>query len=367
MDVLVGLSGGVDSAVSALLLQQQGADVACLFMQNWEGDGGDCRAEDDRRDALQVAARLGLPFHTANFSQAYWDGVFAHFLSEYRAGRTPNPDILCNREIKFRSFLEHARALGARQIATGHYARRAFRNGHWQLLRGLDAGKDQSYFLHAMGQDALASTLFPIGELPKPEVRRLAAEHALPVHAKRDSTGICFIGERDFRSFLGQYLPAREGDICDPSGSVIARHPGVFFFTLGQREGLQIGGVRGRPDAPWFVIGKNVARNILYVDQGHDSRFLLSRRLTTSDIHWIADAPPASGFACSAKTRYRQQDAACTVEVDRANGRIQVCFDDAQRAVTPGQSVVLYAGEVCLGGGVIETTDAPALGQAEAA
>lgn len=367
MEILVGLSGGVDSAVSALLLRQAGHDVAALFMKNWEGEDSGCRAEDDRRDALQVAAQLGLPFHTANFSEEYWHGVFEHFLSEYRAGRTPNPDVLCNREIKFKSFLARARELGAGSIATGHYARRARLGDRWALLRGADPGKDQSYFLHAMGQEALAATLFPIGHLPKPEVRRIATEHALPVHAKRDSTGICFIGERDFRSFLGEYLPSREGEIQDPSGTLIGRHPGVFFFTLGQREGLHVGGVRGRPDAPWYVVGKDVTRNVLFVDQGHDSPFLSSRTLTASDAQWIAGEAPSPTLRCTAKTRYRQADAACAVDVDSRTGSLSVRFDDAQRAVTPGQSLVLYDGEVCLGGAVIESTDAPSLHSMEAA
>ena len=367
MDVLVGLSGGVDSAVSALLLQQAGHHVEALFMKNWEGEDSGCRAEDDRRDALQVAARLGLPFHSANFSREYWDGVFAHFLAEYRAGRTPNPDVVCNREIKFKSFLDHARALGAPAIATGHYARRARRGDRWALLRGADTNKDQSYFLHAMGQEALAATWFPIGELPKPEVRRLAEAAALPVHAKRDSTGICFIGERDFRSFLAQYLPAHEGEIRDPDGQPVGTHPGVFFFTLGQREGLHIGGVRGRSDAPWYVVAKDVARNILYVDQGHDSPFLASRVLSASGMQWIAGEPPGDTLRCTAKTRYRQADVACSVDIDTRGATLAVRFDEAQRAVTPGQSVVLYDGEVCLGGAVIETTDAMAPQSMEAA
>ena len=363
---MVGVSGGVDSAVALLLLQRRGEQVAGLFMKNWEEDGEGCRAEEDRRDALKVCAQLGVPFHSANFAREYWDGVFAHFIDEYRAGRTPNPDILCNREIKFRSFLDHARALGAERIATGHYARIDRLGRRYRLLRGRDAGKDQSYFLHALGQEALSRTEFPVGELEKSAVRSLAAEAHLPVHAKRDSTGICFIGERDFRSFLSRYLPVQEGEIRDPQGSLLGRHQGVFFYTLGQREGLQLGGVRGRAQAPWFVVGKDVERNVLYVDQGHDSRWLFSRSLCASQPSWTAGSPPSRRFACTARTRYRQQDVDCEVEV-ADDGGLSVRFDAPQRAVTPGQSVVFYVQEECLGGAVIDSTDAPALVRQEAA
>ena len=357
--VIVGLSGGVDSSVAALLLQRQGESIAGLFMQNWDEEGDtDCRAEDDRRDALGIAGRLGISFHTRNFAREYWAGVFEHFIAEYRAGRTPNPDVLCNREIKFKTFLDEARALGAEAIATGHYARVAQRDGQWQLHRGLDEGKDQSYFLHQLGQEQLARTLFPIGHLPKAEVRRLAAEAKLPTAAKKDSTGICFIGERDFREFLGRYLPAQPGEIRSIDGSVVGQHAGVWYYTLGQREGLQIGGVRGRAAAPWFVVGKDVARNILHVDQGGDSPFLMSNRLWTEAAHWVAGAPPAARFQCTAKTRYRQPDQDCEVALD-AQGRLSVAFASPQRAVTPGQSLVLYLGEQCLGGAVIAATDAP--------
>jgi tRNA-specific 2-thiouridylase len=357
--VIVGLSGGVDSSVAALLLQRQGESIAGLFMQNWDEEGdSDCRAEDDRRDALGIAGRLGIPFHARNFARAYWAGVFEHFIAEYRAGRTPNPDVLCNREIKFKTFLDEARALGAEAIATGHYARVAQRDGRWQLQRGVDDGKDQSYFLHQLGQEQLARTLFPIGHLPKAEVRRLAAEAKLPTAAKKDSTGICFIGERDFREFLGRYLPAQPGEIRSVDGAVVGQHAGVWYYTLGQREGLQIGGVRGRAAAPWFVVGKDVARNILHVDQGGDSPFLMSNRLWTETAHWVAGAPPAAAFACTAKTRYRQPDQDCEVTLD-AQGRLSVAFASPQRAVTPGQSLVLYRGDECLGGAVIAATDAP--------
>ncbi|MGE8233578.1 MAG: tRNA 2-thiouridine(34) synthase MnmA [Stenotrophomonas sp.] len=357
--IVVGVSGGVDSSVAALTLVQQGLDVAGLFMQNWADDGsGHCRAEDDRRDAVAVCGRLDIPFHFRDFSSEYWQGVFEHFLAEYAAGRTPNPDVLCNREVKFKHFLDAARELGAERIATGHYAQVDHSGGRWRLLRGADRGKDQSYFLHQLGQTQLAATLFPIGHMEKSELRHIAREAGLPTHAKKDSTGICFIGERDFREFLGQYLPAREGEIHDPDGQVITRHPGVFYFTLGQREGLNIGGVRGRPAAPWFVVGKDVARNILYVDQGHDSPWLQSNWLRSETMHWIAGTPPAREFACTAQTRYRQPDEACTVKV-RDDGTLDVHFARPQRAVTPGQSLVLYDGMECLGGAVIAATDAP--------
>ncbi|MCG6117497.1 MAG: tRNA 2-thiouridine(34) synthase MnmA [Aquimonas sp.] len=357
--VIVGMSGGVDSSVAALLLQRAGLPVEGLFMQNWEEDSreGGCRAEDDRRDAIAVCGRLSLRCHTRNFAAEYWDGVFRHFIDEYAAGRTPNPDILCNREIKFRTFLEQAQALGAERIATGHYARVRQLDGRWQLLRGVDAGKDQSYFLYTLGQAQLAATLFPIGELPKPEVRRIAQQAGLPTHAKKDSTGICFIGERDFRAFLSRYLPAREGELVDPQGVVLGTHPGAFFFTLGQREGLNLGGVRGRPQAPWFVVGKDVARNRVVVDQGHDSPWLQSQSLLTAAADWVDGTPPATEFDCTARSRYRQADQACQVRV-LADGSLQVHFAQAQRAVTPGQSLVLYRDEVCLGGAVIQHTDA---------
>ncbi|WP_146909449.1 tRNA 2-thiouridine(34) synthase MnmA [Arenimonas daejeonensis] len=357
--VIVGLSGGVDSSVAALLLQRQGESIAGLFMQNWDDEGDtDCRAEDDRRDALGIAGRLGIPFHARNFAREYWAGVFEHFIAEYRAGRTPNPDVLCNREIKFKTFLDEARALGAEAIATGHYAQVARRDGRWALLRGADEGKDQSYFLHQLGQEQLSRTLFPIGHLPKPEVRRLAAEAGLPTAAKKDSTGICFIGERDFREFLAQYIPAQPGEIRSVDGAVVGQHAGVWYYTLGQREGLQIGGVRGRAAAPWFVVGKDVATNVLWVDQGGESPYLMSSRLWTETAHWIAGGPPGTSFACTAKTRYRQPDQACEVTLD-AQGRLSVAFASPQRAVTPGQSPVLYRGDECLGGAVIARTDAP--------
>jgi len=356
---VVGMSGGVDSSVAALLLREGGEPLAGLFMQNWADDGsGDCRADEDRRDAVAVCGRLGIPIHFRDFSREYWDGVFAHFLAEYAAGRTPNPDVLCNREIKFKHFLDAAHALGAERIATGHYARVDHANGRARLLRAADRNKDQSYFLHQLGQAQLAATLFPLGHLRKDEVRRIAQDAALPTHAKKDSTGICFIGERDFREFLARYLPAKPGEIRDPQGRVVGEHPGVFFFTLGQREGLHIGGVRGREAAPWYVVDKDVGGNVLVVDQGSDTPYLQSTTLHTENAHWIAGAPPASRFDCTAQTRYRQHDEACTVQV-RDDGTLAVAFSRPQRAVTPGQSLVLYDGEECLGGAVIARTDAP--------
>ena len=356
---VVGMSGGVDSSVAALLLRHSGESIAGLFMQNWADDGsGDCRAEDDRRDAVAVCGRLGIPIHFRDFSGEYWDGVFAHFLAEYAAGRTPNPDVLCNREIKFKHFLDAARDLGAERIATGHYARIDRRHGSWRLLRARDQGKDQSYFLHQLGQEQLAATAFPLGELPKTDVRRMAAEAGLPTAGKKDSTGICFIGERDFREFLSRYLPARPGEMQAPDGRVVGTHPGVFHFTLGQREGLQIGGLRGFAAAPWYVVDKDVERNVLVVDQGSDSRYLLSDTTWTEAAHWIAGTPPAAKFHCTAQSRYRQPAQACEIEV-RDDGSLCARFAQPQRAVTPGQSLVLYDGVHCLGGAVIAATDAP--------
>lgn len=360
IEVMVGMSGGVDSSVAALLLQRQGVRIAGLFMRNWNDDSGECRAEDDRRDAVAVCGRLGIPVHFRDFADAYQREVFQHFLSEYAAGRTPNPDVLCNRDIKFKHFLDAARDLGATQIATGHYARTRVdpESGRMQLLRAIDRGKDQSYFLHQLGESQLQATRFPLGELHKPQVRQLAAEAGLPTAAKKDSTGICFIGERDFRSFLAQYLPARPGRIVDPAGHTLGEHAGVFHHTLGQRGGLQLGGMRGRAAAPWYVVGKDVARNVLVVDQGSDSLWLQSRTLWSEPAHWVSGAAPAHAFRCTAQVRYRQQDQPCLVQVE-ADGSLQVRFDDPQRAVTPGQSVVLYADAVCLGGAVIARTDAP--------
>ena len=359
MKVMLGVSGGVDSSVAALLLKQQGFDVSGLFMQNWdEEDDGECRAEQDRKDALAVCGKLGIPFYARNFAKAYWSEVFEHFLSEYKAGRTPNPDVLCNREIKFKTFLEEAQALGADKIATGHYAQVQEREGRFLLLRGFDQSKDQTYFLHQLGQRQLAATLFPIGHLPKTQVREMAHAANFGTAGKKDSTGICFIGERDFRDFLSEYSPAQAGEIRSIDGQKVGEHAGVFYYTLGQREGLHIGGIKGRAAAPWFVVGKDIQSNILYVDQGIDSAWLHSSHLLSETAHWISGAAPGREFRCTAKTRYRQTDVDCTVNV-LADGTLSVHFDQAQRAVTPGQSLVLYQGEECLGGAVIAQTDAP--------
>lgn len=355
--VIVGLSGGVDSAVAALLLKQAGREPAGLFMQNWdEEEPGECTADADRRDAVAVCAALGLPFHARNFATEYREQVFAHFLDEYRAGRTPNPDVLCNREIKFRRFLDEARGLGAERIATGHYARIDQVDGRWRLKRGHDANKDQSYFLHALGQEQLAASEFPIGDLAKDEVRRIAREAGIGVHAKKDSTGICFIGERDFRAFLARWLPARPGAIHTPDGETIGTHEGTFYYTLGQRDGLGIGGRRGGNGAPWYVVGKDVANNILYAAQGDVAKWLDARRLVARDVNWVSGAAPGARFDATAKIRYRQTDQACTVEMRDAE--CLVAFAQPQRAATPGQSVAFYADEVCLGGGVIACSDA---------
>ena len=355
-NIMVAMSGGVDSAVSALLLQQQGQDIAAMFMKNWEEDDryGECSASEDVADAGAIAELLAIPLHTRNFALEYWDNVFEEFLDEYRAGRTPNPDILCNREIKFKTFLEHAEALGAEKIATGHYVRTDSRDGKSRLLRGVDHNKDQSYFLYAVGHEQLAKTHFPVGELQKPRVRELAEGAGFTVFNKKDSTGICFIGERNFSAFLGQYLPAQPGDIKTPGGQVIGQHLGLMFHTLGQRQGLGIGGVKGFPDAPWYVLHKDLDNNILFVAQGHEHPWLLSTRLQAGQLAWVSGESPAAGSVLTAKARYRQQDQVVTVEtID--DQHMTLGFEQAQRAITPGQSIVLYDGEVCLGGGVIET------------
>ncbi|WP_430623910.1 tRNA 2-thiouridine(34) synthase MnmA [Marinimicrobium locisalis] len=351
--VIVGMSGGVDSSVTALLLQQQGHQVEGLFMKNWDEDDGTeyCTAKADLADAERVCERLGIKLHTANFAAEYWDNVFEHFLAEYKAGRTPNPDILCNREIKFKVFMEYAEMLGGELIATGHYVRRQDREGRTYLLKGLDPNKDQSYFLHAVGEAEFARSLFPLGEIEKPEVRRIAAEHGLATHAKKDSTGICFIGERRFKDFLQQYLPAQPGEIQTPERQVIGEHSGLMYYTIGQRQGLGIGGVPGADESPWFVAEKDLERNVLIAVQG-DHPLLYKNGLEASQVHWINGEPPAERFRCMAKTRYRQPDQACEVSVN--GDRLSVRFDAPQRAITPGQSLVLYDGDICLGGAVIE-------------
>ncbi len=353
--VIVGMSGGVDSSVSALLLMQQGYTVEGLFMKNWDEDDGTeyCTAKADLADAEAVCKKLGIKLHTANFAAEYWDNVFEHFLAEYKAGRTPNPDILCNREIKFKVFLEYAQMLGAELIATGHYVRRQDRDERTYLLKGLDGNKDQSYFLHAVSEAEFAKTLFPVGELEKPEVRRLAEEHDLITHNKKDSTGICFIGERRFKDFLEQYLPAQPGEIQTPEGTIIGKHSGLMYHTIGQRQGLGIGGVKGASEAPWFVVEKDLDRNVLVAAQGTDHPLLFSEALIATEPHWINSVPQTMPFRCQAKTRYRQADQECSVSLTD-NGKLEVIFDDPQRAVTPGQSVVFYQDDICLGGAVIE-------------
>lgn len=364
--VIVGMSGGVDSSVSALLLQQQGYQVEGLFMKNWDEDDGTdyCTAMDDLADAQAVADKLGMKLHTANFASEYWDNVFEHFLEEYKAGRTPNPDILCNREIKFKAFLDYTKVLGANYIATGHYVRRRdvkemdnndnVSGSRAELLRGLDGNKDQSYFLHAVAGSEIAQTLFPVGELEKPEVRRIAEEHDLITHNKKDSTGICFIGERRFKDFLQQYLPAQPGIIETPEGIEIGKHQGLMYHTLGQRQGLGIGGLNGYSDDPWYVAQKDLVRNVLVAAQGKNHPILFSHSLTSHQIYWVNEEP-ALPLSCTAKVRYRQSDQECTIDKDE-NGQYLVIFKEPQRAVTPGQSVVFYIDNTCLGGGVIEET-----------
>ena len=354
--VIVGLSGGVDSSVAAWLLQRQGCQVEALFMKNWEEDDseGYCSAEQDLADARAVCEVLGLTLHTVNFSAEYWDRVFEYFLAEYRAGRTPNPDVLCNREIKFRAFLDHALSLGADYIATGHYAGIGQDDAGYQLLRGRDRNKDQSYFLYMLGQHQLSRALFPLAGLTKPEVRRLAADAGLPTRNKKDSTGICFIGERDFRAFLQRYLPARPGDIVDDRGRRVGSHQGLMYYTIGQRRGLGIGGVRGAGDEPWFVTGKDLGDNRLLVAQGHDHPALFHPGLQAGQLHWVSGAQPELPLHCTARTRYRQSDLPCTVFPAGDDGCVEVMFEQPHWAIAPGQSVVFYDGERCLGGGIIE-------------
>lgn len=352
--VIVGMSGGVDSSVSAAVLLEQGYRVEGLFMKNWEEDDGTeyCTAKEDFADAQAVADTLGIKLHGANFAAEYWDNVFEHFLEEYRAGRTPNPDILCNREIKFKAFLEYALMLGTDYIATGHYTRRGELGGKGTLLKGLDNNKDQSYFLHAVGHEELEKTLFPIGAIEKPEVRRLAQEHNLITHNKKDSTGICFIGERRFKDFLQQYLPAQAGEIYSLEGEYLGQHQGLMYHTIGQRQGLGIGGKANHGDAPWYVVDKDLERNVLLVAQGNEHPALFKSVLRTGEIFWVSNDPVSATLRCKAKTRYRQADQDCVVHPLERGYRVE--FDQPQRAITPGQSVVFYEGERCLGGGVIE-------------
>jgi len=355
MKIIVGLSGGVDSSVAALLLKQQGHEVHGLFMKNWEEDDTDtyCSAAEDLRDAQAVCDQLAIPLHTVNFASEYWEQVFAHCLREYQAGRTPNPDVLCNREIKFKVFLEHTLRLGGEAMATGHYARIQQENGIYSLLKGVDANKDQSYFLYTVGQLQLAKSYFPLGQLLKNKVRELAAQAQLATQAKKDSTGLCFIGERPFKAFLSRFLPTCPGPLVTSEGQEVGQHDGLVFYTIGQRQGLKIGGQRGGSGQPWYVVAKDVPHNRLIIAQGHDHPGLWSQVVLASQVHWIAETVPKLPLNCHAKTRYRQTEQACIVSQLEAE-IYRIDFLQAQWAVTPGQSIVFYQGEICLGGGIIE-------------
>lgn len=354
--VIVGMSGGVDSSVSAYILQQQGYQVEGLFMKNWEEDDDTdyCTAAADLADAQAVCDKLGIKLHKINFAAEYWDNVFEHFLQEYKAGRTPNPDILCNKEIKFKAFLEYAAEdLGADYIATGHYVRRRGDDENAQLLRGLDGNKDQSYFLYTLSHKQVGQSLFPVGELEKPVVRQIAEDLGLVTAKKKDSTGICFIGERKFKDFLARYLPAQPGDIRTVDGEVIGRHDGLMYHTLGQRKGLRIGGLKNAGDEAWYVVDKDLEHNELIVAQGHNHPRLFSKGLIAGQLHWVDRQPLKQPLRCTVKTRYRQQDVPCQI-IPLNDDLIEVRFDELQIAVTPGQSAVFYLDELCLGGGIIE-------------
>ncbi|WP_138495698.1 tRNA 2-thiouridine(34) synthase MnmA [Paenibacillus pinistramenti] len=357
--VIVGMSGGVDSSVTALLLKQQGYEPIGIFMKNWDDtdEFGFCTAEQDAEDVRRVCEQIGIPYYTVNFEKEYYDKVFSYFLDEYKRGRTPNPDVMCNREIKFGEFLNKALDLGADYVATGHYARVVEEDGKFKLLRGVDSNKDQTYFLNALNQEQLSRAMFPIGHLPKPEVRRIAEEAGLYTAKKKDSTGVCFIGERNFREFLSHYLPAKSGDMVDiETGEVKGRHDGLMYYTLGQRQGLGIGGSGN--GQPWFVAEKDLERNILYVVQGDKHPSMYSTGLTASGLNWIAGVRPAAGstLRCTAKFRYRQPDQGVTLTFHE-DDTVHVAFDVQQKAITPGQAVVFYDGEVCLGGGIIEAAE----------
>jgi len=355
--IVVGMSGGVDSSVTALLLLEQGHQVTGLFMKNWDEDDGtdQCTALSDLSDANQVCNKLGIPLHTVNFSAEYWDEVFQVFLSEFNAGRTPNPDILCNKYIKFKAFLNFAiEDLKAEFIATGHYARVSEKNNEFYLLKGLDQNKEQSYFLYTLGQEELSRTLFPIGHLQKPEIRAIAKKAGFENYSKKDSTGICFIGERNFSEFLQRYLPTKPGEIRTDKGILVGHHQGLMFYTFGQRQGLGIGGIKNALDEAWYVLDKDIENNILIVGQGHDHPMMIHNTLEASHLDWCNPFLLAEPINCTAKTRYRQPDQACRLE-PLENNRCKVIFEHAQRAITPGQSVVFYDGDVCLGGGIIQS------------
>ncbi len=355
--VIVGMSGGVDSSVSAYLLLEQGYQVEGLFMKNWEEDDTEeyCAAAQDLEDAQAVCNKLGIKLHTINFATEYWDNVFEYFLAEYKAGRTPNPDIMCNKEIKFKAFLEFAcEDLDADYIATGHYVQRRFENDQWQMLRGLDNNKDQSYFLYTLSHEQVGRTLFPVGNIEKPQVREIAEKADLITHDKKDSTGICFIGERKFKDFLGQYLPAQPGNIETPEGEVIGKHDGLMYHTLGQRKGLRIGGLANAGEEPWYVVEKDLLRNVLIVGQGHNHPRLFSKGLIGNQLHLVNRVELTTPIKCTVKTRYRQEDVSCTL-APLSKDEYTVMFDEQQSSVTPGQSVVFYQDEICLGGGIINT------------
>ncbi|GAA0354685.1 tRNA 2-thiouridine(34) synthase MnmA [Bacillus horti] len=349
--VVIGMSGGVDSSVTAYLLKQQGYDVIGIFMKNWDDtdESGFCTATEDYNDVVAVCNQLDIPYYSVNFEKQYWDKVFTYFLEEYQAGRTPNPDVMCNKEIKFKAFLDHAMSLGADYLATGHYAQVVDDEGRSVLKRGVDEGKDQTYFLNQLTQEQLAKTMFPIGHLEKKEVRRIAQEAGLATAKKKDSTGICFIGERNFKEFLSQYLPAQPGVMKTLDGETKGKHDGLMYYTLGQRQGLGIGG----SGEPWFVVGKDLQQNVLLVAQGFENEYLYTDRLVASKINWITLATDAKTFDCVAKFRYRQPDQEVTVHL-KNDQMCEVVFKHPQRAVTPGQSVVFYDGDLCLGGATID-------------
>ncbi|MDN3955474.1 tRNA 2-thiouridine(34) synthase MnmA [Sporolactobacillus laevolacticus] len=350
--VVIGMSGGVDSSVAALLLKQKGYDVVGIFMKNWDDtdENGVCTATEDYEDVVRVSNQIGIPYYAVNFEKQYWDRVFTYFLDEYKLGRTPNPDVMCNKEIKFKAFLDHAMALGADYVATGHYARVEKRDGRVAMIRAVDENKDQTYFLNQLSQEQISKVMFPLGDLEKPEVREIAREHHLATAEKKDSTGICFIGERNFKQFLSTYLPANRGEIRTIDGELKGYHDGLMYYTNGQRQGLGIGG----PGGPWFVCGKDLKQNILYVAPGADHPALYSQGLIADNVNWITGAPKERVFHCTAKFRYRQKDRPVTVHV-LEDGRLEVVFDELEWAVTPGQSVVFYDYDVCLGGGTIST------------
>ena len=353
--VVVGMSGGVDSSVAAYLLKQQGFDVIGVFMKNWEEDDTDeyCAAAEDMADAKSIADKLDIPFKSINFAAEYWDRVFEYFLEEYRSGRTPNPDIMCNKEIKFKAFLDYANILGAEYIATGHYARVERVDGDTLMLRGVDGNNDLTYFLYTLQLAQLIKTLFPVGELEKSEVRQIAEEQGFVTANKKDSTGICFIGERKFKDFLQQYIPAQPGNIEDDQGNVVGQHSGLMYHTLGQRKGIGIGGLANASEDPWYALKKDMQRNVLVIGQGHDHPLLMSDGLMASQVHWVQPDKMPDKLTCTAKSRYRQQDFECQV-VKTQQDTLKVIFKEKQRAVTPGQSVVFYDGDQCLGGAIID-------------